>query len=40
MKNKDLPTICGFESEINELVNRERDIRQFKEKLVAQQLVL
>ena len=33
MKNKDLPTICGFESEINELVNREKDIRQFKEKL-------
>ena len=32
MKNNDLPPICGFESAINELVNRERDSRQFKEK--------
>ena len=32
MKNKDLPPICGFECEINKLVNKERDSRQFKEK--------
>ena len=32
MKIKDLPQICGFEFAINELVNRERDSKQFKEK--------
>ena len=32
MKNKDLPPICGFEFEINKLVNKERDSRQFEEK--------
>jgi len=33
MKNKDLPSICGFEFAINELVNKERNSRQFKENL-------
>ena len=32
MKNKDLPPICGFEFEINKLVNQERNSRQFEEK--------
>ena len=32
MKNKDLPPICGFEFEINKLVNKEKDSRQFPEK--------
>ncbi len=32
MNNKDLPPICGFEIEINKLVNKERDSRQFEEK--------
>ena len=32
MKNIDLPPICGFEFEINKLVNKERDSRQFEEK--------
>ena len=33
MQNKELPAICGLEFEINELVNKERDSRQFNEKL-------
>ena len=32
MNNKDLAPICGFEFEINKLVNKERDSRQFEEK--------
>ncbi len=32
MKSKDLPPICGFELAINELVNKERDCSQLKEK--------
>jgi len=32
MKKKDLAPICGFEFEINKLVNKERDSRQFEEK--------
>ncbi len=32
MKNKDLPPICGLESVINELVNRQKDTREFKQK--------
>ncbi len=32
MKNKDLPPICGNELAINELVNKVRKSRQFKEK--------
>ena len=33
MQNKALPKICGFEFAINELVNKERNTRQFKENL-------
>ena len=32
MKNKDLPPICGFEFEINKLVHKERNSRQFEKK--------
>ncbi len=32
MNNKDLAPICGFEFEINKIVNKERDSRQFEEK--------
>ena len=32
MKNKNLPPICGFEFEINKLVNKERKSRQLENK--------
>ena len=32
MKNKELPPICGYEFEINKLVNNEKISRQFKDK--------
>jgi len=36
MENKDLPPICGYEFEINRLVNRGKNFRQFRDKSILE----